>query len=129
MPPKKKQKVSKPSSSASPSKPSSSRSTRSRTRSSSIASTAPPSKKSSKKSKSSKLVNAEPEEDALRDEEERLSPVWDGQQQPQLECWVEIPSMSRSTEDGLGFIRPRDKKALREEGKHKENADSLVWHT
>ncbi|SJX66470.1 uncharacterized protein SRS1_11287 [Sporisorium reilianum f. sp. reilianum] len=137
MPPKKKQKVSKPPSSAasaSPSKPaasSSSRSTRSRTRSASIASTAPLPKKSSKKTKSTKAVKAEPKDDALaNDDEERLSPVWDGEQQPLVECWVEIPLMPRpsSTEDGLGFIRPRDKAAMKEKGKHKEHADSLVWH-
>lgn len=46
-----------------------------------------------------------------------------------MECWVEIPQLPRpgSTEDGLGFVRPRDKTILREKGKQKENTDSLVW--
>ncbi|KAJ9476178.1 putative transcription factor IIIc-like protein [Pseudozyma hubeiensis] len=129
MPPKKKQKsASKPSSSSSTSKPtSSSRSTRSRTRSASIVSTSGPVSKPKKETQ--RKVKAEPQDDVVDlTQEEALPQVWDGE--PQMECWVEIPFMPeiRSKEDTLRFIKPKNKEAWAQKGKHKEYADSLVWH-
>lgn len=144
MPPKKKQKVSKASAasasrSATPSKPvSSSRSTRSRTRSVSVAPAAPLASASAttttaaslKEEETSEPCRSEPGEAAgelAEDNDQILSPVWDGNEQPQMECWVEIPAASIALEDKLLFIRPKDKEALKAKGKHREVPNSKLW--
>ncbi|SPO31469.1 uncharacterized protein UTRI_06599 [Ustilago trichophora] len=126
MPPKKKAKIA----SVSPSKPaSSSRSRRSRTRSASVVSPAPTTKKGRRR-----LVKAEhndtlvKDEDKEEDEAGRLSPVWHGDERPQLECYVELPPPPTSVEDRLMFVRPKNKDRLKAKGKQKENSDDApVW--
>ena len=129
MPPKKKQKVA--TKSCSPSKPTSSRSTRSRTRSASVAPSTSPSKRTNnKKGKLAKTIKSEPRDEAIGKDDDEPLQVWDGEQLPHTECWVELPPLPepKSKEDELMFFRPKSKNAWREKGNHNEYADSLVWH-
>ncbi|EST06772.1 protein of unknown function DUF4211 [Kalmanozyma brasiliensis GHG001] len=121
MPPKKKQKTTKP---AAPTP----RSTRSRTRSESVIASAPPPKRSTR----SRSVKAEPEDDVidLRDDDEDIGEVTSGYELPKTDSWVEVPPTQRPAcrEDELGLIRPKDMAAFIEKGKYKANEDSMVWH-